>query len=162
MSIGPLKSLLAGAAAVGFVAGPLTGNAVAQKAEVVPVSAIDATQTSLANDFGRADEDNIGVLLLYGTGNRTAPNVAAGMVVDALESAADRRGYYPNIESYVERVDNFEGIIVIYAMGSGSIEGVDIREAIKEPTAEQPNVISDSVIERRLDINRTVDFALKY
>ncbi len=109
--------------------------------------------------FGRAGENNIAVMLYYGTGNRTPPGRAGQMVVDAVKRAGKRAQFPVNAQYYYMKTDLFEGIAVDFAMGGVSIEGIDIRQAIKQPSAEQPHVITDKVVQKRMDVNRLIELA---
>lgn len=166
MSVGRVKSLAAGFTALGLMTtGPLTGNALAEDASVVKASVVQENPVAQedpirkARKFAQEGDQNISVLVLYGLGNRTSPEAATQMVVDALEAAADRYQFAANIETELKRVSNFEGIGVVYGMGSSTIQA-DIRKAVEEPSAENPTVIADDVVAKRIDVNRTVDFAL--
>jgi hypothetical protein len=56
-------------------------------------------------------------------------------------------------------VDSFDGVAVDFAMGGVSIEGVDVREALARPSTEQPIVVTDRVIQKRIDVNQTLNMA---
>ena len=151
MTLGPLKTLMASAAAVGAVAtGPLTGNAIAEDAQLMQISGQRAPLAQ-AGDFGMR-ENNVGVLMYYGYGNGSSPDDVGNYIVEELEAYALKNGEYLNADYFVQEVPGLEGIRVAYHIGGSGVASQDIRMAITEDTFAD-------VVEKRETANRTLTLA---
>lgn len=102
-----------------------------------------------AGNFGKADRKNVGIMMYYGTGNGSSPEEVGEFIEAGLEDAAEQRGIDLDAEYFFTKTDHFEGIVVGYLIGGLSIDGMDIREAIKPETY-------DMVIDKRQSINMTL------
>lgn len=155
MSVGPLKRLMASAAAVGAVAtGPLTGNAIAEDSH--PITSVAATSDMAvigsAVEYGRAGRDNVGVLIYYGRGNEPTADQVGNFLVDKLEGAGVAQGQNIDADYFWVNAPNMNGIVVSYTMGGVSMEDYDIHSAFT------PKTLSD-VIQKRQDVSNTIDMA---
>ena len=154
MSVGPIKSLATGFTALGLMAtGPLTGNAYAQEARPIQINST-TTQPAIvqAGNFGQADSNNVGIMIYYGSGNEPTPDQVGNFIVGKLESAASASGQTVNADYFWVNAPNMEGIVVTFHMGGLSMDNYDIRDAIAPDTLSR-------VVQRRDDINKTIDMA---
>ena len=107
MSIGPLKTLLASAAAVGVVAGPMTGATHAQEAPVVrasstvvPVIFVENARTE-AREWASQNPDDIVFSVYYGTRAPFEPE----FIQQRLIENAQEHGCFDGTKVFFERVE---------------------------------------------------------
>ena len=148
MAVGPLKSLMASAAALGVVAGPLTGAAHAQDAKPIQINASQEPIALVqAGNFGNAGRENVGIMMYYGSGNGSTADEVGTYLNENLEGRASERNATIDAEFFVNHLPEIEGIIITFHVGGQAIGPMDIREAITEATF-------DKVIDTRQDVNR--------
>lgn len=161
MSVGPVKSLAAGFTALGLMAtGPLTGNAYSQEARPIQINvSSEGSPIVRAGNFSEADGNNVAIMMYFGRGNQVTPDQVGQALIGRLDEAADRANYEVDADYFYMITDRFEGISIDFAMGGVSIDGVDVRDALARPSEEQPTVVMDQVIQKRIDVNRTLNMA---
>ena len=98
-------------------------------------------------------------MMYFGRGNQVTPDQVGQALIGRLDEAADRANYEVDADYFYMITDRFEGISIDFAMGGVSIDGVDVRDALARPSEEQPTVVMDQVIQKRIDVNRTLNMA---
>ena len=116
-----------------------------------------ATQTKYegplekAGTFGRQSPKNVGIYIVYGTGNRVTPDQAGEHATKKLREYAQSQSKHFNTQYHVAFNNREEGIWVGYLVGGG--EGVgpyEIRKGVK------PDVL-DKVFEQRESTARLLE-----
>jgi len=104
-----------------------------------------------AGDFGQVDNNNIGIVLYYGSENNATPEEAGNWVIDKLNTRLrERQATDPlllplGIDAlyYVEKLnDGTRGIAVGWHMGGVSVDKREIRAAVEVK-------VLDEVIDKR-------------
>lgn len=153
MSVGPLKSLMAGAAAVGVVAGPMTGAVHAQDAKPIQINASQEPIALVqAGNFGLADDQNVGIMMYYGSGNGSTADEVGTYLTENLQDRAAERDAQVTADYFVQDLPEIEGIIVTFHVGGQAVGPMDIRKAVTEEAF-------DTVIDTRQDVNRLMALA---
>lgn len=138
-----------GAAAVG----PLTGAAHSQEAPTIQINAeTDSPALIEAGRFGNSSENNVGIILYYGSGNGSPSDAVGDRLVSDLETAASSQGVELDADYFVQDLPEIEGILVGFFPGPKAIGPLDIRTALQEETYQ-------TVINQRLQTNRTMSLA---
>ncbi len=153
MVAGPLKSIMAGAAAVGLVStGPLTGNALAEDARIINTSASTQQNPIVQAGSQGMKYNGVGVLIYYGAGNGSPADAVGEYVVGLLEDYATEKRDHIDAAFFVDEIPNMTGIRVEYYVGSNGVASQDIETAIENRTFEQ-------VLEKREAANQVLQMA---